>query len=417
MMKQTTEISKLLLQAEETIQPALASIRKTARYNQQKVLEAFWRHRVGADDLKGTTGYGLDDAGRDKFERVFADVFGAEQALVRPQIISGTHALSIGLFAALRPGDEIIFATGSPYDTLEGVVGIRQAAGSLAEWGVQHQVIPLMDNGEIALDHVCTAITERTRAVMFQKSRGYSARRAFGAETLKTAFAAVRDRAPDIRILVDNCYGEFVETEEPTAYGASLVMGSLIKNPGGGICTTGGYLAGDADLIESAASRLTAPGVGSEMGPSHDFLRMFYQGLYLAPHVVGQALTGSVLAAKVLADLGMKPSPLWDEARADIILSIEMPSAEMLLAFCQAVQSSAPIDSFVRPEAAGMAGYEDAVVMAAGTFVQGGSLELTADAPMRPPYTAYLQGGLTYEHASIAIERIAEACLSLLNKR
>nr|WP_245575681.1 methionine gamma-lyase family protein [Alicyclobacillus contaminans] len=401
----------LVATCEQEVQSAFAVVEQTARHNQRKVLEAFWAEQVAATDLSGSTGYGLDDGGRDKLERVYARVFGTERALVRPQIISGTHALRLMLFGVLRPGDELLFATGAPYDTLEAVVGIRPAPGSLAEWGVTHTVVPLLPDGGVDLQSILARITPRTRVVMFQKSRGYSSRPALSNRTLAEVFAAIRTQWPQVCIAVDNCYGEFVEDVEPTEVGADIAAGSLIKNPGAGIAPTGGYVVGRARYVEAAATCLTAPGVGSEAGPTHDFLRPFYQALFLAPHTVSQAVKSSILAARVLEALGLAVSPKWSEPRADIIVTAAFPSPAALLAFCQAVQASAPVDAHVRPEAAPMAGYEDQVVMAAGSFVQGGSLELSADAPMRPPYTGFLQGGLTYEHAYLAMERIAESLM------
>ncbi|WP_054971498.1 aminotransferase class I/II-fold pyridoxal phosphate-dependent enzyme [Alicyclobacillus ferrooxydans] len=414
--RQTRQVNvqDLMREAEERLRTRFRQIDAIALRNQKKVLEAFWAERVSAPDLSGSTGYGLDDAGRDKLERVYANAFGAEAALVRPQIVSGTHALRLGLFGVLRPLDEIVFATGKPYDTLEGVVGIRPMSGSLAEWGISHKLIPLLGDGTIDMPAVLEAIGPRTKVVFFQRSRGYADRPALSISSLHQSFRAVREAAKDVFILVDNCYGEFVEDLEPSAVGADLVMGSLIKNPGAGIMTTGGYIAGTKTAVEHAAEQLTAPGVGGEYGPTHDFLRPLFQSLFLAPHVVAQAVKGSLLAAYVFEALGLNVSPRWEEGRSDLILAITFGDPERLLAFCRAVQSTAPIDSFVRPEADAMAGYDDEVVMAAGTFVQGGSLEMSADAPMRAPFIGYLQGGLTYEHVYIAVERIASDIMSLM---
>lgn len=401
--------SDLLQQAERAVADRFREIQEVARANQRRVLQAFWAHRVGSHDLVGSTGYGLGDGGRDKFEHVFAQVFETEAALVRPQIISGTHAIRLGLFGILRPGDHFIYATGRPYDTLEAVLGLRPTPGSLAEWGVTHTLVPLTLDGQLDMAAVAQAVGPKTKLVMFQRSRGYSERSALGVDTLAAAFATLRQACPDVLIGVDNCYGEFTELHEPTAVGADLAMGSLIKNPGGGLAPTGGYVTGRADLVELAATQLTAPGLGGEMGPTHDFLRLFYQGLFLAPHTVGQALQGSVLAAYAFEALGLTVSPRWHEPRADLIMSIQFSAAEPLLAFCRAVQASAPIDSYVVPQAAPMAGYGDAVVMAAGTFIQGASLEMSADAPLRAPYRGYFQGGLTYEHVWVAMEQVLEA--------
>ena len=405
------EVQALLTECEQIVQPIFRKIEQIARKNQRKVLEAFWQEKVSDMDLVGTTGYGLDDHGRDKLERIYAQAFQTESALVRPQIISGTHALRLGLFGVLRPGDRLLFATGTPYDTLQAVVGIREAVGSLKEWGIDYDIVPLRDDASIALDEVMAAIQPATKVVMFQRSRGYGDRPALTVAALQSAFATLRANHPDVIIAVDNCYGEFVEELEPTAVGADMAMGSLIKNPGGGIASTGGYIAGKSHLIEQVAAQLTAPGIGAEAGPTHGFLRPFYQGLFLAPHVVGQAVKGSVLAACVFEKLGLEVSPRWDEPRSDLVLSVQFAQPDRLLKFCQAVQSSAPIDSHVLPTAAPMAGYEDAVVMAAGAFVQGSSLELSADAPMRPPYVGYFQGGLTYEHVYVALENLVATLL------
>ncbi|MCL6631498.1 MAG: methionine gamma-lyase family protein [Alicyclobacillus herbarius] len=400
--------SSLLKAAWQRVQPVFTQIDAQAIENQRKVLRAFQSEQVAAHDLLGTTGYGLDDAGRDKLESVWARVFATEAALVRPQIVSGTHALRLGLFAALRPGDHLLFVTGTPYDTLESVIGLRNARGSLRDWGVECTTVPLGEDGQIDLEACQAAIRPQTKVVMFQRSRGYSDRRAFSVKEIGDAIDAIRKTARQAVMLVDNCYGEFVETLEPSEVGADLVIGSLIKNPGGGLATTGGYLVGRQDLIEAAADQLYAPGLGRESGPTHTFLRSFYQGLFLAPHVVAQALKGSVLAAAVFEAAGLKVSPRWSEPRTDLILSIRFDQPDPLLAFCRAVQASAPIDSFVRPEAAPMPGYDSPIVMAAGTFVQGGSLELSADAPLRPPYVAYMQGGLTLEHVYLALEKVLE---------
>ncbi|MFB5192117.1 methionine gamma-lyase family protein [Alicyclobacillus fastidiosus] len=402
------KIIDYIRRCEEQIAPMARQIQDIALVNQERVLEAFWTHRVAQTDLLGSTGYGLSDVGREKLEAAFADVFGAEAALVRPQIVSGTHALTLGFFGVLRPGEEIMFATGSPYDTLHGVVGLRPEKGSLAEWGVTSNVVDLAPDGSIDVPAVLDAISERTKLVMFQRSRGYGTREALSVDALDRAFTIIKQRHPNVLIGVDNCYGEFVESREPSHVGADLVMGSLIKNPGAGIAPTGGYIVGTTDVIEQVAARLVAPGTGAEYGPTGPYLQLFYQALFLAPHVVSQAVRGSVLFAEALRGLGYAVSPLPTTPRTDLILAVELGTKDKLLAFCRAVQSAAPIDAHVRPEADDMAGYEDEVVMAAGTFIQGASLELSADAPMRPPYTAYIQGGLTYEHAVVALKRVLQ---------
>ncbi|MBX5436780.1 MAG: methionine gamma-lyase family protein [Alicyclobacillaceae bacterium] len=398
----------ILEQGEQAVRPAVERIERVAKVNQQRVLEAFWQERVSTADLAGSTGYGLDDGGRDKLERVWARVFATEGAIVRPQLISGTHALRVALFGLVRPGDHVLFATGHPYDTLEKVVGIRPAPGSLQDWGVSHSVVPLDAAGHIDLAAIRQALRPQTRLVMFQKSRGYQDRPALTSREIGEACRAVHELQPGVWCVVDNCYGEFVEEAEPTAFGADLAIGSLIKNPGGGIATTGGYIAGRAEALERIGAVLTAPGVGLEAGPTHHFLREFYQGLFLAPHAVGQALKGSVLAAWVLERLGFDVAPRWTEPRADLILAVSVGDRDRLLTFCSAIQRAAPVDAHVVPQGAPMPGYESPVVMAAGTFVQGGSLELSADAPLRRPFTVYLQGGLTYEHVFLALERVVD---------
>lgn len=407
-----TEAARTLVaDAAREVSKAFERTERVARANQAKVLDAFWTERVSESDLHGTTGYGIGDVGRDKLERVFARVFGSEQALVRPQFVSGTHALKVGLFAIVRPGDEILFATGAPYETLEAVVGIRPTPGSLAEWGVSNTVVPLTADGAVDVSRVLASVHPRTRVVFLQRSRGYADRDALPLEAFTEVIASVRGAHPVVQIVVDNCYGEFVEEQEPCDVGADLVMGSLIKNPGGGIAPTGGYIAGRADLVDAAAAALTAPGVGAEVGPTEGFLRLFYQGLFLAPHTVGQALKGSILAARVFERLGFDVAPHWNETRADLIVRVAFGAKDKLLAFCEAVQASAPVDSFVRPFGAEMAGYANPVVMAAGTFIQGATLEMSADAPLKPPYRAYFQGGLTYEHVYITLERIAASLM------
>lgn len=407
------DIDEFIRECERRIGPQFDHISRVALENQERVLEAFWRHRVSQSDLAGSTGYGLSDVGRDKFEQAFADVFGGESGLVRPQIVSGTHAITLGLFGVLRPGDELLFATGMPYDTLHGVVGFHEAVGSLSEFGIRADVVELTSDGSLDVDTISSRVNGNTKLVMFQRSRGYANRPALTIDELEPAFAAIKLRHPHVLIGVDNCYGEFVETLEPTHIGADMIMGSLIKNPGAGIAPTGGYVVGKKHVIDQVAARLVAPGTAAEYGPTGPYLQIFYQALFLAPHIVSQALKGSLLFADALATMGFDVSPSVFERRADLILSICFGEPDKLLAFCRAIQQSAPIDAHVRPEPDAMAGYRDPVVMAAGTFVQGASLELSADAPMRPPYVAYVQGGLTYEHTVIALRRVIQALYSL----
>lgn len=404
----TTRMDEYISECARRIQNGQMVLDQIAQRNQERVLEAFWRHRVAQTDLAGSTGYGLSDASRDKFEAMFAEVFGGEAALVRPQIVSGTHAITLGLFGILRPGDEVLFATGIPYDTLHGVIGLRESKGSLQEWGITYQFVELSQNGQLDMDAVCQAVTERTKLVMFQRSRGYAQRPSLTISQLEMAFARLKEKCPHVLIGTDNCYGEFVEDREPSHIGADVVMGSLIKNPGAGIAPTGGYVVGNRGVIDHVAARLVAPGTAAEYGPTGPYLQTFYQALFLAPHTVIQAVKGSRLFAAALDGLGYTVSPSVDDVRTDLILSVELGDAARLMKFCQAIQMVAPIDAHVRLEADAMAGYQDDIVMAAGTFIQGASLELSADAPMRPPYVAYVQGGLTLEHVVVALKRVLE---------
>lgn len=379
-----------------------ASAAERAHFEQQaqrhslQVLSAFRRHHVSETDLLPSSGYGYHDQGRDKLEAIYAAVFGAEAALVRPQIVSGTHAISLMLFGCLRPGDELLVATGDPYDSLHGLLGLVPGTrGSLAEWGVTCRIVPWPERGLPDPATVAAAIGPQTRAVFLQRSRGYSQRPTIPVRHLGELIAAVQQTRPDIYCLVDNCYGEFVEDIEPGHVGADLVAGSLIKNPGGGLATTGGYVAGRLELVERAAACLTAPGVGREIGPVTGSLkREFFQGLLLAPAHVGQALQGAAFAAHFFAMLGLPTDPGPGGWRGDLIQAVATGSREGLIRFCQGLQAAAPIDSYVQPEPWAMPGYEHEVIMAAGTFTQGSTMELSADGPLRPPYTAYMQGGL-----------------------
>ena len=383
----------------------------------RRVLRSFADHQIAARHFNPTNGYGYDDVGRDTLESVYADLFGAEAAIVRPQIASGTHALSMCLFGLLRPGDHLLAATGMPYDTLEGVIGRDgQPAGSLSEMGVAFDAVPLQADGSIDMDAVLNAICPETRVVSLQRSRGYAWRDAISPRRMQPLMDRIHALRPDIYIMVDNCYGAFVCNEEPTHLGADVAVGSLIKNIGGGLAPTGGYIVGKSACIDRIAARLTAPGIGREVGSYAASYRPFYQGLFMAPHTVAQALKTAALTARVFDRLGMKTSPAYDAPRADIIQAIQMGTPERLIALCRGVQAASPVDSFVTPEPWDMPGYEDPVIMAAGTFVGGASIELSADAPMRAPYTAYWQGGLTYEHGRLALESVLrslekEGCL------
>lgn len=387
------------------VRPHWDRIEETALYNQARVLTAFHAAGIAEYHFAASTGYGLGDAGRDAVEAVFAAAFGAEAALVRTQIASGTHAISLGLFGVLRPGDELVAALGAPYDSLQPV--IRGGTGSLADWGVVYREVPLLAAGAPDLAALQAALGPATRAVLIQRSRGYSLRPSLTVAQVGAVVAAVKAARPDVYCLVDNCYGEFTEEREPTAVGADLIMGSLIKNPGGGLAPTGGYVAGRPDLVAAAAARLTAPGIGAEVGASLGWNRLLLQGFFLAPHTVAEALCGAHFTAAFFTELGFRVRPAFDEPRTDLIQAVELGTPEALVAFCQAVQRAGPVDAHVRAEPEHMAGYADKVIMAAGTFIQGSSVELSADGPLRPPYAAYFQGGLTRQHVIWAALRAA----------
>lgn len=399
-------IEERIAQAEAKLKDVFARIDRNEEACTRRVLAAFQEQQVAYRHFSPTTGYGYDDVGRDTLERIFADLFGTEAAIVRPQIASGTHAISLCLFGLTLPGDEILSATGMPYDTLEGIIGWNEKqtpVGSLKEMGVTYRQVELTDQGTIDVDAVERAITPKTRLVIAQRSRGYAWRPSLMPEAFGALADMLHTRHPGVRLMVDNCYGEFVCDREPSHYGADVCVGSLIKNPGGGLAPTGGYIVGRADAIERISYRLTAPGIGLEVGSYAASYQPFYQGLFMAPHTVAQALKTACLAAQVFEDLGMVTTPPAASPRADIIQAIQMKTPERLVAFCQGIQMASPIDSMALPEPWDMPGYQDQVVMAAGTFVSGASIELSADAPMREPYTAYLQGGLTYAHGRIAL--------------
>ena len=372
----------------------------------QRVLEAFSAHHVAARHFSPTTGYGYDDIGRDTLESIFAQLFSADAAIVRPQIASGTHALALALFGLLKPGQHLLYASGAPYDTLESVIGKEgEPVGSLSEMDISYSYVPLFE-GSIDVDSVLKAIRPETAVVALQRSRGYAWRSAISPLQMKPVIEAVHQLRPDIFIMVDNCYGAFVCDDEPTQFGADVAVGSLIKNVGGGLAPTGGYLVGSRRAIERIEARLTAPGIGREVGSYAFSYQPFYQGLFMAPHTVAQALKTAVLAARIFSKLGMKTSPAYDAPRADIIQAVEMSTPENLIALCEGIQAASPVDSFVVPEPWEMPGYSDPVIMAAGTFVSGASIEFSADGPMRPPYIAYMQGALSYEHGRIALASV-----------
>ena len=387
----------------DALAPRFAQIDETAEYNQLKVIWAMQAASVSEACLLGTTGYGYNDLGRDTLESVYADVFRTEDALVRPQITCGTHALALALMSNLRPGDELLSPVGKPYDTLEEVIGIRPSRGSLAEYGVTYRQVDLLPDGGFDFEGIRSAINERTRLVTIQRSKGYQTRPTLSVARIGELISFVKQIKPDVLVMVDNCYGEFVETTEPSEVGADMVVGSLIKNPGGGLAPIGGYIAGKTECIENAACRLTSPGLAKEVGASLGILPAFYQGLFLAPTVTASALKGAVFAANIYEKLGFAVVPDGTESRHDIIQAVTFGTPEGVCAFCEGIQAAAPVDSFVKPEPWDMPGYDCKVIMAAGAFIQGASIELSADAPMREPFTVYLQGGLTYESGRLGI--------------
>lgn len=406
------ELRELARQTEDGLAEQFARIEGIAMANTEKVLAAFQRHQVAENCFAGTNGYGYDDLGREKLDKIYADVFGAESALVRIQFANGTHTIACALFGALAPGDVLLSAVGAPYDTLHGVIGITDKGhGSLREYGVEYRQAELRDDRP-DLDGIERAARDpRVRAVLIQRSRGYATRASLSVAEIGEICRRVRAVNPNASILVDNCYGEFVEELEPTQVGADLIMGSLIKNPGGGLAPTGGYIAGRADLVEAASMRLTAPGLGGEVGCTLGQNRLLYQGLFMAPHTVAQAVKTAVFAAGIMERIGYEAEPASDQIRHDIIQMIHMRDPKRLERFCKGIQSGAPVDSNVTPVPWDMPGYDSPVIMAAGAFVQGASIELSADAPMRAPYTVYLQGGLTYESGRAGILLAAQELL------
>ena len=387
----------------ENLKERFAKIDETAEYNQMKVVAAMQKNHVAEMHLNATTGYRYNDDGRDTLEQVYADVFHTEAALVRPQIMCGTHALNIALSANLRPGDELLSPVGKPYDTMDEIIGIRPSKGSLAEYGVTYSQVDLLPDGDFDYEGIKNAINERTKLVTIQRSKGYASRPTLSVARIGELIAFIKNIRPDIICMVDNCYGEFVERIEPSEVGADMIVGSLIKNPGGGLAPCGGYIAGTKECVEQAAYRLSSPGLGKEVGATLGVNQSFYQGLFLAPTVVAGALKGAIFAANAYEKLGYKVIPDSTESRHDIIQAVELNTPEALIAFCQGIQAAAPVDSFVSPEPWAMPGYDSDVIMAAGAFVQGSSIELSADGPLRPPYTAFFQGGLTWYHAKYGI--------------
>lgn len=391
------------------LRPRFDEIDKNAEYNQLKVLKAMQDNKVSEACLLGTTGYGYNDLGRETLEAVYASVFHTEDALVRPQITCGTHALALALISNLRPGDELLSPVGKPYDTLEEVIGIRPSKGSLAEYGISYRQVDLLANGDFDYNGIRAAVGEKTRLVTIQRSKGYQTRPTLSVKRIGELISFIKSINPDIICMVDNCYGEFVERIEPTDVGADMVVGSLIKNPGGGLAPIGGYIAGKKECVENAAYRLTSPGLGKEVGASLGILRDFYQGLFLAPTVTAGALKGAIFAANIYEKLGFQVVPNGTESRYDIIQAVTFGTAEGVIAFCKGIQAAAPIDSFVAPEPWDMPGYDAPVIMAAGAFVSGSSIELSADGPMKPPYAVYFQGGLTFDHARFGIMKTLQS--------
>lgn len=398
---------------EEGLKERFRAIDENAEYNQLKVLHAMQKCRVSDVHFAGTTGYGYNDLGRDTLEEVYAEVFHAESALVRPQIACGTHALAVALAANLRPGDELLAISGKPYDTLEEVIGIRPSNGSLMEYGVTYRQVDLTPDGCFDLEGIRAAVNGRTKMVHIQRSKGYQTRRTLSVQDIGDAIAFVKSLSPDVICMVDNCYGEFVERIEPADVGADLCVGSLIKNPGGGLAPTGGYIVGKNSYVENCAYRLTSPGLGKEVGATMGLIQSFYQGFFLAPTVTAGALKGAVFAANIYERLGFEVLPDGQESRHDIIQAITFGTPEGVIGFCKGIQAAAPVDSYVEPEPWAMPGYDSDVIMAAGAFVQGSSIELSADGPIKPPYAVYFQGGLTWEHAKFGIlmslQKLAEA--------
>ncbi|WP_373896089.1 methionine gamma-lyase family protein [Virgibacillus natechei] len=407
-------IEQLIHQAEDDCNKKHKEINSIVEINQKRVLDSFKKNRISDSHFNSTTGYGYDDLGREGLEAVYADVFGGEDALVRPQLVSGTHAISSTLFGLLRPGDELLYITGKPYDTLEEVIGKRgNNAGSLIDFNITYNEVRLNENGAVNLEAVKKAISRKTKVIGIQRSKGYEDRPSFSIDEIGQMIQFIKEINEDLIVFVDNCYGEFVEVNEPLHVGADIIAGSLIKNPGGGIVRAGGYIVGQEDLVLQCANRLTAPGLGKETGATLNSLQEMYQGFFLAPHIVGEALKGAVFTSRFLELIGYTTTPDFEAKRTDLIQSVTFTNADQMIAFCQAIQQNSPINSFVRPYPSEMPGYEDDVIMAAGTFIQGSSIELSADGPIREPYTAFVQGGLTYAHVKIAL---IESVKNLLKK-
>ncbi|CEN74797.1 pyridoxal phosphate-dependent transferase; putative aluminium resistance [[Clostridium] sordellii] len=395
------EIFNLSNEVMDDIKERFEEIKEIREYNQYKVLKAMQESNLSDNHFNWTTGYGYNDIGREKIEEIYSKVFNTEDAIVRPIIVNGTHALTLCVQGIVRPGDEILSVTGKPYDTLEGVIGIREEKGSLKEFGVTYNQVDFLENGEVDLDGIKEKINDKTKLVMIQRSKGYSWRKSLTISDIKEVIETVKSIKPEVIVMVDNCYGEFIETKEPTDVGADIMAGSLIKNPGGGLALTGGYIVGKKELVELISYRLTSPGIGKECGLTFGTSRTVLQGFFLAPYVVSQALMGAIFCSRMFEKLGYEVLPKYDDLRSDIIQCVRLNNAQEVIDFCRGVQAAAPVDSFVKPEPWAMPGYDSEVIMAAGAFIQGSSIELSADAPIKPPYNVYFQGGLTFDHSKM----------------
>jgi len=408
-------LAELSRHIEKLCADVFESIKQTAAYNQSKVIHAMQKYRLSDSHFAGSTGYGYNDSGREVLEKVYAEAFGAEDALVRHQITCGTHAIALCLYGVLRPGDELLSITGKPYDTIEEIIGIRgePGTGSLKDYGITYRQVELLENGKIDFEKVEQAIKPNTKMVFIQRSRGYGWREPIAVKDIEEASVFVKQKRADIIVMVDNCYGEFVEDREPTEAGADLMAGSLIKNPGGGLALSGGYVTGRRDLVCMASYRMTVPGLGGEVGATLGQNRSLFQGFFMAPHIVGESLKGAVFASALMSKLGFETCPAYDEKRSDIIQAIRFGKPDAVIAFCKGIQKGSPVDAFVTPEPWDMPGYDCPVIMACGAFVQGSSIELSADGPIKPPYTAYLQGGLVYEHVKLGVMCAAQELLNM----
>ena len=403
---ETFELSEEVI---KDIEPQFEKIKKVREYNQYKVLKAMQEARLSDNHFNWTTGYGYNDIGREKVEEIYANVFCTEDALVRPIIVNGTHALSLCVQGLVRPGDEILSVTGAPYDTLQGVIGIREEKGCLKEFGVTYNQVDFLEDGNIDLEGIKDKINNKTKLVMIQRSKGYAWRKSLTIEDIKEAVEVVKSINKDIIVMVDNCYGEFLDTKEPTEVGVDIMAGSLIKNPGGGLALTGGYIVGKKDLVEMISYRLTTPGIGKECGLTFGTTRTVLQGLFMAPYITSQAVMGAIFCARAFEKLGYDVLPKYDDLRSDIIQVVRLNNAKEVISFCQGIQEAAPVDSYVKPEPWAMPGYDSDVIMAAGAFIQGSSIELSADAPIRPPYNVYFQGGLTFDHSKMGVLKAIQA--------